>query len=61
MDDRPYDTLSAYVWIIRGIADGMFSPPVEAPAISHIASAIQCHGLDPYIALAVFLDPESML
>lgn len=61
MDCRLYDTLFAYVRIIREIADGTLLPEVEALAVSHIASAIRCRGLDPHIALAVFLDPESIL
>ena len=61
MDHCPYDTLFAYARIIRGIADGTLLPEVESLAVSHITSAIQRRDLDPYIALAVFLDPESIL
>lgn len=61
MDHCSYDILFAYVRIIRGIADGTLLPEVEALAVSHITSAIRCRDLDPYIALAVFLDPESIL
>jgi len=61
MDHCPYDTLFAYVRIIRGIADGTLLPEVESLAVSHITSAIQRRDLDPHIALAVFLDPESIL
>ena len=61
MDCCPYETLFVYVGIIRGIADGTFSSKVEAVAVSHIASAIRRRDLDPYIVLAVLLDPESIL
>lgn len=61
MDCCSYEALFAYVRIIRGIAGGTLLPEVEALAVSHIASAIQCRDLDPHIALAVFLDPESIL
>ena len=61
MDHCPYDTLFAYARIIRGIADGTLLPEVESLAVSHIASAIQRRDLDPHIALAVFLDPGSIL
>lgn len=61
MDCCPYEDLFAYVRIIRGIADGTFSSKVEATAVLHIASAIRRRDLDPYIVLAVFLDPESIL
>lgn len=58
--DNPYDALSAYTEIIREIVAGNLSLAVEVVAVLHIVSAIRCRDLDPYIALAVFLDPESM-
>lgn len=61
MDFCPYEALFVYVGIIREIADGTLLPEVEAVAVSHIASAIRCRDLDPYIVLAVLLDPESIL
>ena len=61
MDCCSYEALFAYVRIIREIADGTLLPEVESLAVSHIASAIQRRDLDPHIALAVFLDPGSIL
>ena len=61
MDCCSYEALFAYVGIIREIADGTLLPEVEAVAVSHIASAIRRRDLDPYIVLAVLLDPESIL